>query len=908
MAQTALSPGDSTAAPSPAQWPMQRHDKHLTARSEGVGRLRAPGLSWRYDLRAWEVTVAVTQAATAPVSRPAPVATGTEATIGPFVEPRPLSPEEQEAWGLGAQRLDLAGDGRLVPAPSHAARILADVPGYQRPETVMADAVRGRCVLHAYDTGQPREVWRSPLFGVYQGPHPVVVDANGDGQLDVVACPHYQVVVMDGRTGAVTQQLRWHNGRNYGHFIAKDIDGDGLPEFLVLADFYTHMALLDNDGRELNLLWRKEVELKIESKQKILRPRWDALQDLDGDGRFEVVTNLYNDTGDRKWHLMVYDALTGNTVLDLPDTYLEGLEDLDGDGRVELFCSTTDALYVPTSSPLRVLNLDGGWVVERWAHPRGAWALGARPYPLYMNSNVAHGEKNLCVTDLGAQGRGFFLIEPAAGPGAEGPRLCAFRMSPAGQVESLWTLTGPPDAKSFEVLGARRGEADGPETLVRFRTAAAEPAALGLDGGTARPLAWERILPERPAGGAGDPIAADLDGEGHVTVVSLAANRDVVALTPPKAPPASGSAPPDAGASAAPRAPAGSGIAAPMLRWRRPGTGPLCAADFDGDGHPEVAFLSWDVSGQGTAEVVAATGRTRWRAIVHGFPGPLEPWNFGTLTGLAAGRFTGGEHDDLIVFSRRSTMHSDEGHAFRGPDGAGLWSRAESFDGTTTWGFGGAPVAVHDVDGDGAEDIVSLYPVNLTVVSGRDGAQLAGRSAASDDIFPGIWAAYAIPFLFDFEGTGAPALVWNGGYCLGITDLAGNTRWASTPAATGYPTRVGGAWHLASTCEATLRWMGPADGTIRWSLPLPAAAGPAAVADVDGDGTEEVIVACGDRLVAAHVKDGSPALLWNLRAPAPILGLILADTDGDGLLEVVLSCGDGFLYGVNEEGGGGALE
>ena len=142
--------------------------------------------------------------------------------------------------------------------------------------------------------------------------------------------------------------------------------------------------------------------------------------------------------------------------------------------------------------------------------------------------------------------------------------------------------------------------------------------------------------------------------------------------------------------------------------------------------------------------------------------------------------------------------------------------------------------------------------------------------------------------------------MWNGGYCIGMTDLAGNTRWASEPAAMGYPVRARGRWWLASTCQDTLRWMDPADGRVCASLTLPSSAGPAAVADVDGDGDEELVVACQEHLVAARLQGESAVQLWQVQAPAPILNFVLADTDGDGLLEAVLLCGDGFLYGVDE--------
>ena len=209
-------------------------------------------------------------------------------------------------------------------------------------------------------------------------------------------------------------------------------------------------------------------------------------------------------------------------------------------------------------------------------------------------------------------------------------------------------------------------------------------------------------------------------------------------------------------------------------------------------------------------------------------------------------------------------------------------------------------MALLDTNGDDCDDIVSLYPVNLTVVSGKDGEQLVGLNAASG-LFEGIWAAYGSPTVFDLDGDGQPELVWNGGYCIGITDLKGEARWAKTPAAHGFPMDADGdgKWELVSPLGSELRWLDPADGETLRTLALPAAGTNVAIADINGDGTEEAVLSCGAQLVAARVEDGQPEVLWQLEAASAIQEFILADTDGDGKLEAVLSCSDGWLYGVD---------
>ena len=61
------------------------------------------------------------------------------------------------------------------------------------------------------------------------------------------------------------------------------------------------------DGR-LVKLWGRLIEHGIERKQTILRPGVDPVQDVDGDGRPEIVVSIFNASGDDKWHVEVLEG------------------------------------------------------------------------------------------------------------------------------------------------------------------------------------------------------------------------------------------------------------------------------------------------------------------------------------------------------------------------------------------------------------------------------------------------------------------------------------------------------------------------------------------------------------------------------------------------------------------------
>ena len=257
-------------------------------------------------------------------------------------------------------------------------------------------------------------VWETEFFTNTWDPNVLVVDVDVDGQLDIVVATHYRILVFDGATGETKMQLQYHGYRNYGWFGAANIDDDPYPEFGVVADFSMHSEVIDNDGTELTLRWLRDIQPDPSQSTKVVRPKPQALVDVDGDGRFELVYSIYNDQGDGQWHIVGVDALSGETSFDFPQHHLHGMADVDGDGRLELFVSATSGEALPTYAPLAVWSLQAGAATVRWSHERGRFStVLLNQLPLTVSTGAADGLRTVSTGDVDGDGRrDFFAIAP----------------------------------------------------------------------------------------------------------------------------------------------------------------------------------------------------------------------------------------------------------------------------------------------------------------------------------------------------------------------------------------------------------------------------------------------------------------------------------------------------------------
>ena len=347
-------------------------------------------------------------------------------------------------------------------------------------------------------------------------------------------------------------------------------------------------------------------------------------------------------------------------------------------------------------------------------------------------------------------------------------------------------------------------------------------------------------------------------------------------------------------------------------RW----LGPV-AADLDGDGGNEIIAASQDASGRALLLAYRHDGSRLWQASFGQTPGGVPVWNVGALTFWWPGHFRTNSQIDLFVNTRRGLMHSDMGQLIDGRTGAIVWQQEKAaMAGQFNWGYAGIPPAVADLDGQGLDQLISLYPVCFWVADGRTGrlvrgVELANRKALS------AWAAYGEPMIYGFTGRRQAEVLLDSQYILAMLDASGAPVWHGLARAD-FPTgpnegNVGqttavkhalvdfagdGGFAIASAGYGDgVRAIDARSGKILWSLAAPAPTCHRMVAaDIDGRPGDELLYAAGSRLIAITGDRSAGRILWEWQGPATLSMPAIADMDGDGLAEILVQAADGTVY------------
>ena len=289
--------------------------------------------------------------------------------------------------------------------------------------------------------------------------------------------------------------------------------------------------------------------------------------------------------------------------------------------------------------------------------------------------------------------------------------------------------------------------------------------------------------------------------------------------------------------------------------------------DLDGDGIPDVAFVSYAGNYHGTGHLRVFDGKT-------GAPKFTASTPVFAISALALGDIDRDGRPDIVAAA------ADGNHlvAFEN-DGTLKWT-SQAVPGATEGGYGTvaySAISLADLDHDGRAEIivgssvVDCYGKLRWSGSGGSALQEGGRVSAVADL--------------DMDGT--PEIV--AGRTAYRAD--GSVYWSVTSLADGYV----GVGNLDDDPYPEVVLVGgnvsllDHDGTVKWTVPLVGGGlgGAPTIADVDGDGRREIGVAGAGAYVVYRTTG---VVLWS--APTTdlssnITGSTVFDFDGDGKAEIV---------------------
>jgi hypothetical protein len=354
------------------------------------------------------------------------------------------------------------------------------------------------------------------------------------------------------------------------------------------------------------------------------------------------------------------------------------------------------------------------------------------------------------------------------------------------------------------------------------------------------------------------------------------------------------------------------------------GSGPTIA-DMDGDGENEIVVTLAGSDGKPYCAILGATGQLERRLDLE--PG-YKVLNRGPAGTLGPGR---GRWIILRMFSAEGSYQDRQPLvvAFNGKTGKKIWTRDRysSYGPNPVVFAAHFPTAVHDLDGDGADDWLVCSENFYGVISVKDNRDLVGPVTFSDAL-PGHWTAYSYPSLGKVQPMGEIGVLHDNCYALAlISDLRGKPLWhqemtRDTAATWGILADVDGdgvrellhaqpdglircfdARILRSSCATcphgtTLAGAPASDGDpSRWLIDLKRPVSRMAAADLDDDGREELVLGGSDGyLTTLGERSGKARVLWRVPLGGHVGEPVLADLDGDNHAEILVTTEAGSLY------------
>jgi len=712
----------------------------------------------------------------------------------------------------------------------------------------------GHIMLLQFDGEGVSPLWDfEPEEYAIEYPATLIGDLTGTGRLHTVVDSWCHVWNVDVSTGKLVSHTTWDPGganqRHYGWNQLVDVDGDGRLDFVNLA-LTKHVDVLrcDEDGK-LSLAWTRGWLDPVTTEARSLACPTDPIVDVDGDGFKELVVGLFDGTTDNRWHLFAYDGATGELKAETLDLVPLASAPIFGDsGGDAMLCARSTSNAREPGEGYEVWHIRAGQWEQLWGSKDESFLLTAVPSDerLAVGFNALNARRAV-TADIDDDGRMEFFTQ-----GQE--MIQAWGLNEKGNIVKK---PGQPPAP-----------AQGPKL----------PYLPQLQGRMATYL-----------------LAADVRGNGRNHLL-LYDNTNVTEFVFFGCTPKKYEELILEGASLRPASTFQSlelPIVCQLLGDERQFI-LLAGRESDQNLFVEARQLQPDATD---------TSPVLWHFTLENSQGCGQ---YMQAIYFTVGHFTGGKHFDVFTYS---TKPGARAYVLDGRTGKPVWERYEIPEIERHFQAMGGRTSVWDYDNDGEDDILFCCPDYYCVADGRTGELHVGPIFLPS--ITGRWAAYSSPAVLTREGK-QPIIYLGGAYesCTSIqldgkkglwSEFLSTDQWRF--AASSYhhfsegllPPCEGCGWRVVQAqVDGKLICFDAETGQHAWEISLATAPSAIVTGDVDGDGRDEFLFGGQDGNLYVYRDAGDhPEEVWRKGFDGPVGTPLLADINGDGKSEIAVSVGDG---------------